>query len=428
MKKQKNVNRWFWKWHIIAGLFTIPFILLLSVTGIIYLFKEQYNNAVYDSYRFVEVPAKPELYAIDYNQQLIAASAVADHHIHEVILPKEPTQATAFRMHGKKGDHTRNLIYVNPYTAEVIGQVNQRDTLMYKVRKLHGELLLNKYGSYVVEFVASWFLVLIATGLYVWWPSKRFKDAGLAGFFTVRTQKGKHILFRDLHAVGGFWLSLVLVVMLAGGMPWTEFFGDQLKWVQSQTDTGYPKNWNRSNGLTSSVQGQAMDLNQMVAAAQAQQLEGTITLKLPLQEDGVLLVNNDSFLLRDQRVVHIDQYSGNVVKELQWNDVGILMELRLLAMKFHQGEYGLVNKLFVLLVVLTFAITTAAGLVSYLIRRPKGRWGLPKVPSDFTVGYGLIAIIVVAGVMFPLFGASVVLIVAVNGILTLVQRCSAVIA
>jgi len=425
MKKQKHVNRWFWKWHIIAGLITIPFILLLSVTGIIYLFKEQYNNVMYDSYRFVATPENPELHIMDYNKQLLAAYTVADHHIAQVILPEDPTQAIAFRMHGKKGDHTRNLIYVNPYTAEVTGQVSQRDTLMYKIRKLHGELLLNTYGTYVVELVASWFLVLIVTGLYVWWPSKRFKDAGLAGFFTVRIKSGKHTLYRDLHAVGGFWLSIVMVVMLSGGMPWTEFFGDQLKWVQNQTDAGYPKNWGRSDGLASFPFGEAMDLNHMIATAKAQQLKGTITLKLPVQKDDVLYVSNRSFLLRDQRVIHIDQYSGDIVKQLQWNEVGILMELRQLAMRFHQGEYGFVNKLFVLLTVLIFAVTTAVGLLSYLIRKPKGRWGLPKVPSDFSVGYGMIAIIVVAGIIFPLFGASVALIMVINSMLALLHRRSA---
>jgi len=28
-----------WRWHFYAGLFVIPFLILLSVTGIIYLFK-----------------------------------------------------------------------------------------------------------------------------------------------------------------------------------------------------------------------------------------------------------------------------------------------------------------------------------------------------------------------------------------------------
>ncbi|MGY2735984.1 PepSY domain-containing protein [Sphingomonas sp. UYP23] len=33
--------RWVWRWHFYAGLFVLPFILILSVTGSIYLFKPQ---------------------------------------------------------------------------------------------------------------------------------------------------------------------------------------------------------------------------------------------------------------------------------------------------------------------------------------------------------------------------------------------------
>ena len=33
-----------WRWHFYAGLFVIPFVLLLSVTGAIYLFKPQIDR------------------------------------------------------------------------------------------------------------------------------------------------------------------------------------------------------------------------------------------------------------------------------------------------------------------------------------------------------------------------------------------------
>ena len=33
-----------WRWHFYAGLFVVPFILLLSLTGAIYLFKPQIDR------------------------------------------------------------------------------------------------------------------------------------------------------------------------------------------------------------------------------------------------------------------------------------------------------------------------------------------------------------------------------------------------
>nr|WP_305814023.1 hypothetical protein [Photobacterium leiognathi] len=40
---------------------------------------------------------------------------------------------------------------MDPYTGDVTGQFARNDTLMQKVRKLHGELLLGKKGRWVIE-------------------------------------------------------------------------------------------------------------------------------------------------------------------------------------------------------------------------------------------------------------------------------------
>ena len=424
MQKSKTINRWFWKWHVIAGLISLPFMLILCVTGMLYLFKSHYNDMVYNEQRFVTVPNDKTV--ASYDKQLSNVRKFTDGHVGQLVLAHEEHQASAFRLHGKKGDHTRNFVYVDPYTAQVTGHVDQRHTLMYKIRKLHGELLLNTPGTYLIEIVASWFIVLILTGIYVWWPSKRFKDAGLAGFFTIRTKKGKRTLYRDLHAVGGFWVSVFMLIILAGGMPWTDVFGSQLKWVQKETNTGYPKNWSNSRDLTSDLsQTQIRDslsLDRMVAIAQAQDLKGQLTLKLPMNDEQVFSVSNHSFWLRDQESIHFDQYSGEIVESYVWNDVGILMEARQVAMRLHQGEYGLANWIILLAIVLAFTVATAAGLVSYLLRRPKGRWGIPSVPEGFRVDYGLSAMVLLLGVVFPMFGGSVVFILVMERILRFVPK------
>ena len=36
-----------WRWHFYAGLFVIPFMILLSLTGIVYLFKPQLDQLMY---------------------------------------------------------------------------------------------------------------------------------------------------------------------------------------------------------------------------------------------------------------------------------------------------------------------------------------------------------------------------------------------
>ena len=398
MMKQKNINRWLWKWHVIGGLISLPFLFFLAVTGAIYLFKADYNNAIYDSVKWVE-PIEGAIVQ-PYSKQFAAVQQQTDHHIVQVLIPESDRQATGFRVHGK--GHSRDVFYVNPYTAQVTGRIQQKQTLMYKVRKLHGELLLGQGGEWFVELIASWAIVLVLTGLYVWWPARKFS---LASFFVVRTGKGRRTFWRDVHAVFGFWLSLFLLIILAGGMPWTDIFGSQLKWVQAKTDTGYPRHWRSGKGLKSvekaSADHSALSLDSMVAVALQQKLDGVITIKLPRKSDDVFSVSNRSFWLRDQQVFHFDQYTGDTLQSYRWSDVGILMELRQVAMRLHQGEYGFANWLLVLIVALLFAVSTAAGLISYLLRKPEGRWGIPTVPEQFKVGKFLFFGIVGLGVLFP---------------------------
>lgn len=410
MTKSKSLNQWLWKWHVVAGLVCLPFIALLCITGSIYLFKSNLNNYVYQDARFISVTenAKPALYA----DQLNSAKKYSDQHIVSVTLPSAVEQATAFREHSK--GHSQKMIYVNPYSKQISGTYEQKHSFMYTVRKLHGELLLGLPGSLLVELVASWFIVLALTGIYIWWPAKRFS---VRGFFAVRTKQGRRTFWRDMHSVLAFWMSLFMLIILAGGMPWTEVFGDNLKWVQEQTNTGYPTHWREAKGLSSNADlssAGTIPLDQVVAISKTRGLDGKVSIKFPVSSKGVYTITNQARWLDDQQVIHVDQYSGDVIKALKWEQVGILVELRQIFMRLHQGEYGKLNLIIVLIVALTFFVATAASLISYLMRKPKGQWGLPKAPASFKVGLTIVTMIALLALLFPAFGASLVLILLVT--------------
>ncbi len=137
----KKIHHWLWRWHIIAGLISLPFILLLSVTGAIYLFKADYEQQTYRSMTQVT----PSVSYLTYQQQLdIAQKAAKENGLAiptKMILPDSDYQATQF-IAGRFS--SESYTFVNPYTGEVTGQFARKDTLMQKVRKLHGELLLGK--------------------------------------------------------------------------------------------------------------------------------------------------------------------------------------------------------------------------------------------------------------------------------------------
>lgn len=397
------ISNWFWKWHVIAGLITLPFVLLLAITGTFYLFKADYNDSVYSDVKFVSAN---NTQAQSYSTQLQAAETASDKAIVAVTLPASDEHATAFKVRAK--GFSSHIYYVDPYTATVTGDIKRTDTLMYTIRKLHGELLLGTPGTLVVELVASWFIVLLLTGIYIWWPKS---NQGAAGVFKFRQQGGKRQFWRDTHAVTSFWLSVFLVIIISGAMPWTDRFGAQLKWVEKQTNTGYPSTWRSSKGLSSSKvneSAEALTIDDISKIAQQHNLQGIITIKLPKESSDVFTVSNRSLWLSDQQVIHFGQYNGEVIKSHTWEDVGILRDLRQVFMRLHQGEYGTANWFVLLGVALVFIFSTVGGLLSYLKRKPRNQWGIPKVPESFNVGIGLIVIIISMGILFPMFGLSLI--------------------
>lgn len=401
--KNKKLNQWLWKWHFIAGLIALPFVLLLAITGGIYLFKDKYEAPMQKHIKYVEVKGQ----AITYQKQLEIAKKAFKKQPNAMVIPVDKNQATEF-VSGRFSH--KNSVFVNPYTAKVSGAISPKDSNMHTVRKLHGELLLGKFGTKIVELIASWLFVLIITGIYVFWPSEK---QGLKTFFRVRLKQGKRILFRDLHTVLGFWISILLLITLAGGMPWTDVFGSGFKWVQDVTNTGFPKTWG-GRGLESEVKGEMVSLDAIVAKARTMDLEGQLSVGLPRSPKDVYTVYNETFNLNAQKRFYLDQYSGEEVFNHNWEDVGFLMRGRMWVMAFHQGQFGLWNWILMLVLTVLLATVTMAALLSYLKRKESGKWGTPKVPAQFKVGYGILVIITILGVVFPLFGISVLCIVAIE--------------
>lgn len=406
-----QLNRWLWKWHVIAGVLSLPFMFLLTVTGGVYLFKDDINNIFYDEVKFVKAQ---QVQHLSYDTQVNAVREYTTLPIAKLVIPNKADEATQFQM--KARGHAANSVYVNPYTGVVTGQINQKATLMYKIRKLHGQLLLGKPGEYIVELVASWFVVLLITGLVIWFP---FKKVTLGGFFTIRMNHSKRLMWRDFHAVFSFWISLILIIIIAGGMPWTQMFGDQLKWVQKQTGTGYPAQWRNAGELNSSPLTSKLSIDQLVHIALEQQLAGKVTIKTPQKDTGVFTISNRSLWLSEQKVMHFDQYSGELLKELTWDDVGILMDIRQVFMKLHQGQYGAINLWVLVITCLLFFTASVGGFVSYLMRRPAGQFGVPKVPESFKASRFVVGLIIFLGFLFPMFGLSIVIIVLIQWLLSL---------
>jgi uncharacterized iron-regulated membrane protein len=95
--------------------------------------------------------------------------------------------------------------------------------------RLHGELLMGDRGSNLVELAACWTIVLLITGLFLWWPRNM---KGLGGVLYPRLFGGSRMFWRDIHSVVGMWISFCAIFLLLTGLPWAKFWGDYFKQVR----------------------------------------------------------------------------------------------------------------------------------------------------------------------------------------------------
>lgn len=179
------------RWHFFCGLFFIPLILIISISGCIYLFEDEYEAFVYDDLLFVTtgeqaLPASTLLKIAQQAKPKMRASNVklfnqADRSAEVVFRTNMMTHSKVSMEWAGNGPEKvpkvmnmqRTSVYINPYTGEILGSINSDDRLMGFIKDLHGNLLAGKFGSKFVELTACWVMMLITTGLIMWWPRER---------------------------------------------------------------------------------------------------------------------------------------------------------------------------------------------------------------------------------------------------------------
>ncbi len=402
----KHLNQWIWKWHFIAGIVLMPCILLLTFTGTLYLFKNIYETNTLKPMLYIKAQDKLTNKKLSYEMQLNEIKKQTKMSPNKLILSKNNNEASTFEL-GKWSK--KRTVIINPYTKNIQGNFKVSDTLMHKIRKFHGELLLGKVGTKFVELTASWAIVLILTGLYIWWPKNKVQ---LQGIFLIRLNKGKRIFFRDLHVVSAFLLSIFLLITLAGGLPWTDVWGSGFKKIQQLTNSGYPKDYKGKNLVSDfKISNTRVSLDKVVKLANNLKLDGLVSITIPKNKKGVFSIQNKTQDITLEKMYHFDQYTLEKIKSFTWEDIGVMRKSRTWLMRFHQGLLASWNWYLMIIVSVLFLLSSIAGTISYVMRKEKNDFSIPNIPASFKFAYTIIGILTFLALFFPLFGLSVLLII-----------------
>lgn len=424
--------RTIWRWHFFAGLITLPFVILLSVTGGIYLFKDEIDRWINPHRHLVTVESETWL-----PEKMV--DAIEKQNLGHVISYQSPKNAESSAIFLTVKDEVKWRVFVNPYTGNILDTVERDGELMRVILKLHSLEYFGSITNYLTELAAGWIILLSVSGLYLWWPRGR-----KVGVTTIRLAPGSRKMWRDIHAVTGLYAAGFILFLAITGMPWSVFWGGKVNQYLTAWGMGYPEqvwdavptstipqsaksatNWTLENAPVplSSGQGQAIGLNQAVKIVQDIGLVPGFAIDLPDGETGVYTAMVFPDDVRDQRVLHLDQYSGQEIVGFRLSDYGLLAQIFEWGISIHMGQqFGLVNQLVMLGACIAMMTMSVAAVVMWWKRRPKGQLAAPRAVPGYKIGWGLMAIVVAMGIIFPLVGASIIVVFLTDSLFRLVKK------
>ncbi|MBN3812500.1 PepSY domain-containing protein [Paraburkholderia sp. Ac-20347] len=463
--------RTLWRWHFYAGLFVMPFLIVLAITGTIYCFQPQIEPLLYPHRLVVAPQATPRLPADALLARAQAslppgAQAIRAH------IEANPARSAEFVFALPPGNApaTKESVYVNPYNGEVLGTLDVDRRFMQVDRMLHRKLLIGKPGELLMELAACWTLVMIGTGVALWWPRRSVSPgASLRAALLPRFGARGRPFWKSLHAVIGFWLAAGALAFVLSGLPWTGSWGKQFKALATRVSLGAPRGaWGGGLPLQStlpgagqaahgehgehaghdmaSMPGMVMDdlplpnvpwavgavpvpqspeaaahsadhsatptparrtLDQVVAQMTALGVQSGYDIALPASASGVYTVSYFPPDPKRERTVYIDQYSGKVLKDIRYADYGAVSQVISYGTSLHMGRYfGLANQLICTAISLGLAALAVTGFVMWWLRRPARALAAPSRERAAPPMRSWKAGLVVLGIVFPLMGAT----------------------
>jgi uncharacterized iron-regulated membrane protein len=428
----------FWRWHFLAALIVIPFVLWQSTTGTLYLWSEWWMDVRYPELRFVPASAT----AVSPSKQLAGAFSflggaslveVAPQQVHEghhepvsvvadalpvqqIVLFNDPRRSTEVIMQGADG--LPYPVFVDPHSGHVLGRLTSAEWLPGLSRALHAGWPLGKPGNWLLELGNCWAIIMIVSGLYLWWPRGR----SLWQALRLRLDAGPRVLLRDLHAIVAVIFSGVFLFFLISALPWTSFWGGEvLSRVQYALDQESPAGFSTGGATAAQMVAAGAPIDAIVQAARDRGVTGAIAIQLSPWRGAPLFVTNRVSSLSDDRTIVADAATGRIDGDFRNRDFPIIPRLVAVGVHVHQGDFGPLNLWLNTLLAVSLIWLSATGVASWWIRRPKGQFGVPSA-RDVRWPTGMVIPLCVMSLLLPIFGLSVIAILALRWTLKLPLR------
>lgn len=440
-----KLYRAIWRWHFYAGLYVVPFLLMLSITGLIILWVTAISPEFGDRLSVAKTGEPMRITA----QANAALKAYPEGKIGQYIAPLGPENPVLFRVDRDGG---ARMLALDPYTGTILQDTAKDGTWNEFATNIHGKLLWGGNGGpgdTLIEIAASLGVLLVVTGLYLWWP----RGSNTLGKALVPQFSAKGRLFwKSLHSSLGAWISIILLFFFLSGLAWAQVWGNNMvqawstfpaeKWdavplsdkSHASMNSGSVKEvpWTLEQtlmpasgstaGVTGLPEGIPVNLDSIVALGRAIGFDARFQVAVPGDDTGVWTLSRDSMSYDSSnpfgdRTVHVDQYTGKILAEAAYKDYPVLGKAMAVGIALHEGQTGLWNIIANLLFCLSVITICISGIVMWWKRRPAGTFGAPLYARETKIPLGILGLGLIIALSFPLGGAAIAVFAVIDFLL-----------
>jgi uncharacterized iron-regulated membrane protein len=369
-KLTNQVHRW-------LGLASGLIVFIVAVTGCLYVFEKEIKALAYrDRLQVTHNGAMPQSVTSLWGK---AQAALGETYpINRVEIPDARDRSYVFTSYKDNPDALTYFgeqqhyyrVFMNPYSGEVLKVENTKYEFFNLVVWLHWSLWLsNTIGQPIVGSAVLVFVVMLCTGLALWWPRNR---AAFKTRLRVAWQAKKKRLNWDLHAVLGFYALIPALIIALTGLVWAfDWFSDAVYFVAS----GGESHKQDVNVVSDTTQARTPLLVDRIYQDFSKAYPGfnTLYLSIPENESGTIsayAVFSDS---RHYPYVwqRFDRYSGKVLHTETFEQLNRGEKLRSMNYDLHVGSIlGMPGKILAFFASLICSLLPVTG---FLIWRGKRR-------------------------------------------------------
>lgn len=250
-KKENKFKKLIGKLHLWFGLLIGSIVFFISITGALYVFKDEIEYIQRKEYIHHNEPnfENKEKLKLKVLEKLVDEQVKEKYPIHWVNIPIDRSMTYQFYWyeHDPKGWNyfieypVYKSAYVNPYNGKVLKVYDEKNGFFAIIKSLHWGFLLNsEWGKWLTGIPVTIFIFMLISGIILWWPKNKVarKQRFWFRWKNIKNWKRKNY---DLHNILGFYSSIFSLIFAITGIFYAFFIVQaMIYFVFSGGESKYP--------------------------------------------------------------------------------------------------------------------------------------------------------------------------------------------